>query len=913
MVGPGGPSDDTVSVPRRRPLDADGVTPHRRRLRLRPRDWRMGAKLAAVLVIPSVAFLVVASVQTGSLVGQATVLNEFARQVKVGEQATALIHELQQERDRSAGELAARQSANRFEPAESAQALQVHYDAVDRRISEFRAVADPQAGGDVAWQVAYSRVLESLSQLGPLRSSISGGAVGADTVFGNYTRAIEALLALLAEPSPGVDRTDLTQAVLRNVQLARVKEMSSRIRAQLYAAARAGQYAPEDVVELTDLRAQQLTALADFRVTATSNQVARYEQATADPRFVAAVQMEGTTIVGGTTNPAVLEPNGWWSASQDRHQLLRQVETSVLGDAVNLADRRSDQQLQRTLLVAGAVLGVLFIALLTSVMIGRSIARSLRTLRSQALQVAQLDLPDTLQRLRSVESGVPQIDIAPAAVRTRDEIGEVAEAFVAVHRSAVTVAVEQAVMRRNVNAMFVNLARRSQVLVERQLELLDELERDEGDPEQLENLFKLDHLAARMRRNDESLLVLAGTEASRRWSRPVALSAVTLAAAAEIEQYPRIRHDIEDRLYIVGHAVGDLVHLLAELLENATAFSPPYTNVHVTGHEYAPQAVLLEITDEGMGMSIESIEQANLTLAEPPVADVAASERMGLFVVSHLAARLGVRVRLRPAERGLVANVWLPGSVLAQPPEEDTAYVAPAGRKVTDYPTREMRAVGAAARSSDEPVAGRSPAVVGGFAPAFAPPAPRQPTPLSEPPQTPARPAVPQPVALKPAAPQPAASRPLPASRQLQALPAGPTGTLDRSGTSRRTGKRNMPARAEDILASAGGSAASAGSVWWERQRGPVAPLPPTPAPPVVPVTAGTSSKGLPVRVPMASLPVTSESAAPAVATVHDEPDPEAVSSMLSSFYGGVRRAESEDTSEMTLAPAGRRGEEEQQ
>ncbi|WFE28014.1 nitrate- and nitrite sensing domain-containing protein [Solwaraspora sp. WMMD791] len=902
MVAPGDPSDNMVSSPRRRPLDTDGVTPHRRRLRLRPRDWRMGAKLAAVLVVPSVAFLVVASVQTGSLVGQATVLNEFADQVRVSEQATALIHELQQERDRSAGELAAREGGASFDPQASSEALQEHYDAVDRRIADFRAVADSQSGGDAAWQVAYSTVLESLSQLVPLRASIASGVVGADTAFGNYTRAIEALLTLIAEPSPGLDRPELTQAVLRNVQLSRVKEMSSRIRAQLYAAARAGGYGPEALVELTDLRAQQLTLLADFRITATSNQIARYEQVTADPRFVAAVQMEETTIASGSGPAAVLEPNGWWTASQDRHQLLRQIESTVLGDAIRLADSRSDQQLQRTLLVAGAVLSVLLIALLTSVLIGRSIARSLRALRGQALQVAQLDLPEALERLRTVDAGVPQIDVAPAAVRTRDEIGEVAEAFVAVHRSAVTVAVEQAVMRRNVNAMFVNLARRSQVLVERQLELLDELERDESDPDQLEYLFKLDHLAARMRRNDESLLVLAGTEASRRWGRPVALSAVTLAAAAEIEQYPRIRHDVEERLHIVGHAVGDLVHLLAELLENATAFSPPYTNVHVTGHEYAPQAVLIEITDEGMGMSAEAIDQANVTLAEPPAADVAASERMGLFVVSHLAARLGVRVRLRAAARGLVANVWLPAAVLAPPPEQDLPYAVPSGRKNTDYPTREIRAVGAAARAlPDEPVAGRPPAIVGaGFGPAFAAPAPRQPG-AAEPVTPSAPPAV-------------AGQRLAVAPQQRAALPAGPAGAPSRATPTRRTGKRPTSARAEDILASAGGVAVTGtGSVWWERQRGPVAPLPPTPAPPVVPVTAGTSDKGLPVRVPMASLPVAAEPVPPAPQVPRDEPDPDAVSSMLSSFYGGVRRAESEDPGQMTLAPAGRRVEEERQ
>src|SRR5690606_36015671 len=160
--------------------------------------------------------------------------------------------------------------------------------------------------------------------------------------------------------------------------------------------------------------------------------------------------------------------------------------------------------------VAGIVMIVVLGAVFASVMVGRSIARSLRMLRVQALQVAQFDLPQTLERLRTVQTGIPEIKVPPAAVQSADEVGEVAEAFVAVHGSAVDVALEQAAMRRNVNAMFVNLARRSQVLVERQLELLDELERKENDPEQLEHLFKLDHLAARMRRNDESLLVLAG-------------------------------------------------------------------------------------------------------------------------------------------------------------------------------------------------------------------------------------------------------------------------------------------------------------------------------------------------------------------------------------------------------------------
>ena len=208
-------------------------------------------------------------------------------------------------------------------------------------------------------------------------------------------------------------------------------------------------------------------------------------------------------------------------------------------------------------------------------------------------------------------------------------------------------------MRRNVNAMFVNLARRSQVLVERQLELLDDLEREESDPDQLDNLFKLDHLAARMRRNDDSLLVLAGSEATRRWSDPVALPAVVLAAVAEIEQYPRVRHEAIDPVHVVGHAVADLVHLLAELLENATVFSPPDTSVQVTARGGERQGAIIEISRRGPGhVAGGPARRPTTLLAAPPAADVAASERMGLFVVSHLAARHGVRVRAarrRPA------------------------------------------------------------------------------------------------------------------------------------------------------------------------------------------------------------------------------------------------------------------------
>jgi hypothetical protein len=214
--------------------------------------------------------------------------------------------------------------------------------------------------------------------------------------------------------------------------------------------------------------------------------------------------------------------------------------------------------------------------------------------------------------------------------------------------------------------MFVNLSRRSQSLIERQLALIDDLEQSEQDSDRLSSLFRLDHLATRMRRNSENLLVLAGHEASRRWSQPVPLVDVLRAAISEIEQYERVVLNVQPGIQVAGQAVNDVVHLVAEVVENATTFSPEDTQVYVTGQPLTSGGVLLDITDNGVGISEQELAHANWRLDNPPVVDVAVSRRMGLFVVGRLAARHGVRVRLRHAQSGgLTALIWLPESVAA--------------------------------------------------------------------------------------------------------------------------------------------------------------------------------------------------------------------------------------------------------
>jgi K+-sensing histidine kinase KdpD len=247
-----------------------------------------------------------------------------------------------------------------------------------------------------------------------------------------------------------------------------------------------------------------------------------------------------------------------------------------------------------------------------------------------------------------------------------------------VHSTAVRVAAEQAALRRSVADMFLSLGRRLQALVHRQLELLDELERTEADPQQLRSLFRLDHLATRMRRNAENLLVLSGAEPVRRWSEPVPLPRVIRAASAEIEDYNRVGVMPMADVRIVGHAVSDIVHLLAELIENAAAFSPPGTRVQVSG-EPAAHGYLLEVEDQGIGMADEELELANEQLAKPTTIDLASAQRLGFYVVGRLAARHGVKVRLRRSWFGGVAALVLLPSALLGGPETEMEPVGPHG------------------------------------------------------------------------------------------------------------------------------------------------------------------------------------------------------------------------------------------
>jgi len=253
-------------------------------------------------------------------------------------------------------------------------------------------------------------------------------------------------------------------------------------------------------------------------------------------------------------------------------------------------------------------------------------------------------------------------------VFTREELGQVARAFDAVHGEAVRLAGEQAMLRENVNGMFVNLSQRSQDLVERQLSVLDRMEADEQDPDTLAGLFELDHLATRMRRNSENLLVLSGNDSAREDAGPVSADEIIGAALSEVEHYQRIELGPAPQVAVRGEAVNDLVHVVSELLENATRYSGEEM-VTVASAETHDGDWQIEIIDHGAGMPQAEIDRTNVRLAHPPDVDVEVSRRMGLFVVATLATRHHIDVSLSAgADSGLVATVLVPSALIVELP-----------------------------------------------------------------------------------------------------------------------------------------------------------------------------------------------------------------------------------------------------
>nr|WP_240973121.1 nitrate- and nitrite sensing domain-containing protein [Nonomuraea sp. FMUSA5-5] len=637
--------------------------------RFRLANWRVRSRLVALILIPTVVGVLLAGVQLADAIGTSAEYRRLTQVAELVQRIGALNHELAKERTLTAWYVADRRRGGRFVQLKTQrqatdktkQAVLSAANAIDAshsaRVRE--GVADTRR-----WLEGLDSLRDSMVDNVPARASIS-----------TYSTMIEIFSGIQADLGDGVNDDVLQGDVAALGSLQRMKEEVSKQQIILIVTL----LQPNRRVDSADWadflgswNAQQAD-LASFEAEASKADLDAYHKNVrglqvdlADAmrqRALAQVrQSNRITDLDVTTNRDL---NDWFESTTVTVNAMRKVEGNLAGKIVTTATDLSNTE-QRDAIISGAlILVLLLLVLVITTRVAGSLVRPLRRLRAEALQVATSRLPDTVRILRESGEGAQVPEVPSIGINTRDEIGEVARAFDEVHREAIRLAGDEAKLRANVNSMFVNLSRRSQTLVERQLQLIEGLEQGEEDEQRLANLFRLDHLATRMRRNSENLLVLAGQEAARKWSEPVPLVDIARASLSEVENYERVQIQIPSGTLIVGPAVTDAVHLLAELIENAISFSPRESKVTVTSTP-AEGGVLVTINDLGIGMSQEELAEANWRLANPPVVDVSVSRRMGLFVVGRLALRHGIRVQLSMRETGgLSALVFMPDMLIS--------------------------------------------------------------------------------------------------------------------------------------------------------------------------------------------------------------------------------------------------------
>ncbi|MFJ5309207.1 nitrate- and nitrite sensing domain-containing protein [Streptomyces sp. NPDC088350] len=628
---------------------------------MRFRGKSIRRKIVALLLVPLVSLTAIwafATVLTGRAAGD--LFNVSSVVEKIGYPTEDTVRVIQQERRQSLVYLADPRAADGLTDLRRSRA------ATDEAVAKIRKNAENPDVRNAMGEATDGRVgavLDAFDGLASLRRGVDDGTVNRAQALGLYNHLVDPCYVLLSNLHV-VDNVEMDKQYRALVNLARARELLSREDALLGSSLIVGELTRDETRDISDLVAQR-TLLYDINLPLLpSSERGHFERfwtnAASAPLRVAEQAAASTT--SGT--PRHVTAQTWNTAAG-----------GVLDKLGALDDRANDRYQDRvrpvamSVILKAAVAGVLglialLVSLFLSVRIGRGLIRDLRQLRLDAHEASGVRLPSVMRRLSvgevvDVETEVPRLEY------DRNEIGDVGQALNTLQRAAVEAAVKQAELRSGVSEVFVNLARRSQVLLHKQLTLLDTMERRTEDTDELADLFRLDHLTTRMRRHAEGLVILSGAAPSRQWRKPVQLMDIVRAAVAEVEDYERIEVRRLPRIAVTGPAVADLTHLVAELLENATVFSPPHTAVQVLGERVA-NGFTLEIHDRGLGMAADALLDANLRLAETPEFELSDTDRLGLFVVSRLAQRQNVRVSLQPSPYGgTTAVVFIPDALLS--------------------------------------------------------------------------------------------------------------------------------------------------------------------------------------------------------------------------------------------------------
>ncbi len=589
--GPGGQPGQGLPVPvthARRGggpsgASAGSAVASRKSSRLALRNWRVFWRLVAIIAVPTVTALILGSIQISNSFGSYQAYKRVQTLANLNAVVVTAVGQLADERDAIAGYVASGRTNSQMRAT-----ITKDENATQATLDQISAEAGAITGnGSYRQQTVLdltNGVLAAIADLKYIREAALGSQYHypAIAVINAYDERITAFDTFSNDTAAGSGNDTLESDVSVLNALLRMEDDASLQRALLYQALASTPPVLSQVglSDLTQASSQQQADTTQFGTVASVAESQLLNNTVSGPQVDAAKSQELLAITQATdgqplnvadpqTCGTLSQATCWYNNQTAQIEDMRQVSSGPNGLVEQItaqANSLVSGALRNAIEVSVATLLLLLLVLLITTVVARSMIRPLRKLRADALEVAGSKLPEMVRRLSESEGGDESVEIEPIGVTSTDEIGEVARAFDQVHREAVRLAADEAMLRGNLNAMFVNLSRRSQSLIERQLALIDNLEQSEQDADRLSSLFRLDHLATRMRRNSENLLVLAGHEASRRWSQPVPLVDVLRAAISEIEQYERVVLNVQPGIQVVGQAVNDVVHLVAEIV-----------------------------------------------------------------------------------------------------------------------------------------------------------------------------------------------------------------------------------------------------------------------------------------------------------------------------------------------------------
>jgi signal transduction histidine kinase len=652
---------------------------------LRPRSIR--AKLIRILVVSLALVLVLLGFLITNETGNYQAANQTSRVVTVALRVQDTVQQLQKERALTNGLLG---GGTQFQAQIVPQRAQTDLalDALNQIVN------DPGYSTDGATEVRAA--LGKLNGLTTIRSDVDQQRAQGAPTFAFYSDAVAALNRLDLGLDQAQDGT-LRHGLQALYALGDVKEFAGQEQGLLSAVFAANRVSVDNYTRFVEVLGQKQAAVATYDQFATPAERADLDTALQSPAGDQAVQYEGVAINGAAGNlPSKVDPVAWSDAMNTVLDSLRGVQQTVGQDiTVRATGLRNTAT---TLLIGISILAVLTVAAMIALVIGaaRSVIGPLGTLARDADMVSARRLPDTVALMQTTESEVPAPPPVTVPEGAASEIKLVATALDRVQNTALTLASEQALIRRNTTASLANLGRRNQNLVRRQLSLISEFEREELDPNALSNMFELDHLATRMRRNAESLLVLVGETSPRPWSAPLPVADVIRAALSEVEDYRRVVLRRVDEAWVAGAVVAEVAHMLAELVENGLSFSSPDLEVEIYGRKTGNR-YLLAVVDYGIGMPREELEKAKARLRDEENFLVAPTRFLGHYVVGRLARQLSVQVELGESPvTGITARMLLPAELLADRPDSGGDTGAGHSARNRERPPRAIRSSGPA-------------------------------------------------------------------------------------------------------------------------------------------------------------------------------------------------------------------------